>query len=241
MQRRYTLLVDPLFYIMVAFFAALTTGLAAALGQPRFLPISQTAALFAFLFVALRQREIRPPLLVMAIWLGVQVITLAIVTRMVPGQVEQAISNGFFYRGDFIGWFYGPAETRLPMGLLSQPVARMVELGGIVLGSLLTGGLVGVWFVVRAANLGAYSAGVLWQDSGLLFNLFAGLPIWTLLRLAGSAGLVVLLAEPLMSGNWSLRYYVSHRRALLVTSSLLLGAGLVLELLLPNLWRNLFA
>ncbi|RIK37751.1 MAG: hypothetical protein DCC55_23335 [Chloroflexi bacterium] len=238
MQKHYSLLNDPLFYGMLAFFALLTTGSAAALGQPRFLPISQTAALFAFLTVAMRRQTVRAALLVLAIWLVTQVAALILVTRVAPGQVEQAIGDGFTYRTSFIAWFYGAGA--LPASLGVQPGSRILELIGVSLGSLLTGGLVGVWSLVRAANLAAYGAGVLWQDSGHTISLVAGLPIWTLLRLAGYAGLVVLLAAPLFSGNWSPRYYLTHHRRLLVVSTALLLLGLLLEFTLPGAWRALF-
>lgn len=238
MQKSDSLLDDPLFYSMLAFFALLTTGSAAALGQPRFLPISQTVVLFAFLSVALRRQMVRAALLVLAVWLVTQVAALILVTRLAPGQVEQAIGDGFAYRTSFIAWFYGAAA--LPASLTVQPGSRILELVGVSLGSLLTGGLLGVWSLVRAANLAAYGAGLLWQDSGQPINLVAGLPIWTLLRLAGYAGFVVLLGAPLFSGNWSPRYYLTHHRRLLVVSTALLLLGLLLESILPGVWRLLF-
>jgi hypothetical protein len=239
MQSKDSLLHDPLFYITLGFFALLTTGLAAALGQPRFLPISQTVALFIFLAMAVRRGMMREALWIVVVWVVLQIATLSIVTRLVPGQVEQAIGNGFFYRTDFLAWFY--AGEALPASLTVQPAARLLELIGILVGSLVTGGLVGVWFLVRAVNLAAYSAGALWQSSGFVGHLFAGLPLWTLLRLAGYGGFVVLLAEPLFTGRWSPGYYWRHRRRLLLLSATLLALGLILEVILPGLWRTLFS
>jgi hypothetical protein len=239
MQKSDSLLHDPIFYLMLGLFALLTTGLAAALGQPRFLPFSQTVALFAFLAVAFRRQRVREALWALALWLVVQMVTVIFITWLLPGQVEQAMADGFHYRSSLIGWFHG--AERLPASVAVAPVARLVELAGILVGSLVTGGLVGLWFLVRAANLAAYSAGVLWQDSGLWQNVIAGLPLWTVLRLAGYAGFVVLLAEPLFSGNWSLRHYLHNRRSLLVASLVLVSAGLLLEITLPGAWRSLFA
>jgi hypothetical protein len=239
MQEQYSLVRDPVFYVMLAFFALLTTAMPAALGQPRFLPFAQTVALFAFLALAIRQRKVPQAVLILAIWLALQIIALILTTWLAPDQVERAINEGFEYRTAFLGWFYGAGA--LPASLSAQPAARLGELLGIIFGSLLTGGLLGVWFLVRAANLAAYGAGVLGHDSGLFFNSIAGLPLWTLLRLAGYAGFVVLLAEPLFSRNWSPAYYLASRRRLLLISVTLLGLGLLLEVVLPGAWRTLFA
>ena len=238
MQKSDSLVHDPVFYIMLGVFALLTTGLAAALGQPRFLPFSQTVALFAFLAVALRQRRWREALWVLALWLVLQIATMIVITRLLPGQVEQAISDGFRYRAAFFGWFYG--VEALPASLRVAPLGRLLEIVGIVLGSLLSGGLVGLWFLMRATNLAAYGAGMLWLDTGQMVSVIAGLPVWTLLRIAGYAGLVVLLAEPLFTRNWQFGHYLSDRRTLLLASTALLVAGLLLELILPGAWRALF-
>jgi hypothetical protein len=239
MAKKYSVLSDPLFYIMLGFFALLTTGLASILGQPRFLPISQTLALFAFVSIAFRRRQNRSALISILIWLILQMATLILLTRVATGQVEWAFNDGFHYRSDFIGWFYGTGP--LPASLVQQPGYRILELIGVLVGSLFSGGLLGIWFLVRAANLTAYGAGALWQTSGDSFAVFGGLPLWALLRLAGYAGFVTLLAEPLFSGNWSLRYYLTNRRRLLLISAGLLGAAILLELTIAQVWPTLFA
>lgn len=239
MPKSYSLVQDPIYFVMVGVFALLTTGLAAILGQPRFLPISQTVALFVFLLFALRQQRVKSAVYVLALWLTIQAVTLIVVTRIVPGQVERAISDGFLYRTALVAWLYGAAD--LPRSVAVEPLGRIIELVGIVIGSLISAGLVGLWFLVNATNLVAYSAGALWQDSGALVNIVAGLSPWALLRIAGYAGFVLLLAQPLLTGNWSLRYYQTQQRNLAIWSALLVVLGLILEFILPNLWRQLFA
>jgi hypothetical protein len=237
MLKPYHVYHDPVYYVIVAFFALLTTAAPALMGQPRFMPFTQTVALFVFLAIVVRNQALIPALRILAIWLVVQLIVLTVVTRLAPNQVEHAIREGFAYRSASIAWLHGAQS--LPASLLSAPFSRFFEVVGVLLGSLLTGGFLGVWLLIRGANLAGYAAGAFWQDSHSLATVFAGLAPWVLLRLAGYMGFVALLAEPLLTSNWSLRYYLSERRQPLRISTAMLLVGLLLELLLPGLWRTL--
>lgn len=239
MGKQYRLVYDPVFYIMLAFFALLTTALPASLGQPHFMPVAQTVALFVFLLIPLRQGLIRQAIGVMLIWLVIQLGVILILTWLVPLQLEKAIGDGFLYRSAYLQWFFGRGVE--PDSLWAQPLNRSIELAGIMIGSLATGGLVGVWFLVRAANITGFGMGALIAPLGGFSHLLGALPLWTLVRLAGYAGAVVYLAEPLLTGNWSMRYYGNERRRLLLVVVGLLCLGLLLEFLLPGTWRTLFA
>lgn len=232
----YHLINDPLFYSIAAFFALLTTAMPAALGQPRFLVLIQTLALFAFLFYTIRHGYMRQALQLLALWVTVQVITLLIVSVLLPDQVQRAINSGFEKQSEFIGWFHG--NQPLADTLWQRPGQRLGEWLGIFLGSLLTGGLVGVGFLVSAVNVAVFKAGALLQGGWLLLP--AALPPWSLLRLTSYAGFIALLAEPLLTSNWSLRYYLTVRRRHLQIATTLLVAGLILEAILPGAWRALF-
>jgi hypothetical protein len=238
MEKQYRLVYDPVFYIMLIIIALLATALPGGMGQPRFLPVIQTVGLFAFLLVPLRQRLVRPAILVVFIWLVVQSITMITLVWLVPGQIERAIGDGFIYREAYLQWFFAGGHP--PDSLLIQPVNRLIELAGILFGALASGGLIGIWFLVRAVNLTGYSIGALMVALGGWTHLFAALPVWNLIRLAGYAGFVILLADPLLTSNWSLHYYRAEWRLLLV-ASLLLVLGLLLEFILPGAWRSIFA
>jgi len=239
MQKQYRLAHDPIFYIMLAFFALLTTALPASLGQPRFMPVVQTLALFVFLLVPLRQGLIRQAVNVMIIWLLIQLLVILVLTWLVPLQLERAIGDGFLYRSAYLQWFFGRGIE--PDSLWAQPGNRLIELAGVIIGSLATGGLLGVWFLVRAVNLTGFSMGALIAPLGGFSHLLGALPLWTLVRLAGYAGAVIYLAEPLLTSNWSLRYYGNQRRQFLLVVVGLLCLGFLLEFLLPGVWRTLFA
>jgi hypothetical protein len=238
MVSHYSLTRDPVFFVIVGFFALLTTALPAGLGQARFLPIIQTISLTIFVGMAVRRREAGNALAILALWLAIQIAAMIALTWLAVNQADRAFVNGFAYRGAIVDWFY--ADGSLPAGLASEPISRLIEIVGVLFGSSLSGGLIGVWFLVRAANLTGYSAGALLLASGAPVVLFAALPLWTLLRIAGYAGLVTLLAEPLLTSNWTPGYYLTTRRRLLLVSVTFVIASLLLELSLPSFWRALF-
>lgn len=228
---------DPIYYVTVGFFALITTGLPAVLGQPRFMPLAQAVALTVFLFIPLRQRDLRSALNVVFLWLALQVTLLVTLTWFAPVQIERAFDDGFLYRTSFAEWYF--ANSPLPASFATQPLPALVEILGLLGGSLLTGGLVGVWFLVRMANLAAFGAGSLLLALESPLWLPVALPPWSLLQLAGGAGLVVLLAEPLASGGLAagLRHLAGERRRPLLTFGALYLAGLLLELVLPAFWH----
>ena len=226
----YTLTRDPLFLITAAFFALLTTAMPALIGQIRIMPLLQTLALMVFLAITLRKGSMKTALMLMGVWLVVQVVTLMLMTGFFMDQVERSISGGFDLRTGLVAWLY--AGDPLPDGLRSEPMARLVEIAGVTAGALLTGGLLGVWFLMQTANQGGFSMGVFL--AGLLHG--GTLPpfflLWTVLRIAGYAGLVTLLAEPLWTKNWSYKFYVKQRGRLFLIAIALVLASLALEVLL---------
>jgi len=240
MNRSYSLVYDPLFYVTIGFFALLTTGLPVAIGQPNFLPIIQTLALFIFMLIPLRKGLVPQTLLVLGIWLVLQFAMVAILTWLLQGRTERAFHDGFQYGMDTIAWFYGVENTVRPDSFAAQPVARTIELLGIVFGSLISAGLIGVWFLVKAANQAAYSMGILLVALGNGLSLIGTVPLWSLCRIAGYAGLVALFSQPAINGTWRPQFYWQPQRRLIVTAFGLVALGLLLELFLPNLWRTLF-
>lgn len=224
---------DPIFYITVAFFALLTTGLPALLGQPRFLPIIQTLSLATFVIVALHHRNVRGAITIVAIWLPIQFIVITLLTRILGSHLEAAFNDGFVYRGAITAWFFGGAP--LPDGLISSPVGRVIEILGIVVGSLISIGLAGFWFLVRLVNQAGYGTGILLASLANPSLSLLVIPYWTLLRAAGYAGLVILFAQPLLTYRWSPAYYWQNHRRLGLYSVGLVVIALIIELFLPAL------
>jgi hypothetical protein len=239
MQPSYSLARDPIFYVTVGFFAFLTTSLPTVIGQPNFLPIVQTVALFIFLLVPLRQGLIRQALWVMALWLGIQFVVVTSLTWFLEARAERAFHDGFQYRMAYVAWFYRAVDVVRPDSFAAIPLSRLLELVGVLLGSLVSVGLIGVWFLVKSVNLAAYNMGVLLIPLQSAAGLLLALPLWSLLRIAGYAGLVILLSEPGITGNWQPGHYWRTRQRLIVIAGGLLLGGLLLELFLPDLWRLL--
>lgn len=235
--RHYDLVKDPIYYITFGFFALLTTALPAALGQPNFLPIAQTVALTLFLAAPLRRGRIGTAIVVLATWLSLQLLVMIAGSALLPLVFERAIHDGFAHHRALLEW--SATGLSLPGSLLQSPGARLVELFGILLGSLLSAGLVGLWFLMRAVNQFGFGVGRLALEGpqGLLL----GLMPWRLATLAGYAGLVVMLAQPLLINIWRPTHYFARQRRLAAVSVALIAIGLVLEFLLPGLWRTIWA
>ncbi len=235
--RRYDLTTDPIFYVTCGLFALLTTVLPAAMGQPNFLPIAQTLALTIFLAIPLRRGRVDRGIRALIVWLTLQLLIMIVGTALLPRVFERAIHDGFGYHRALIEW--SVTGRGLPGWLLHSPLSRLGEIVGVLLGSLLSAGLVGLWFLLRALNQFGYAAGrmALETSPGLLL----GLMPWRLVTFAGYVGFISLLAQPLLNNNWSPIFYLTHQRRLVLTSTTLIALGLLLELMLPGLWRILWA
>jgi hypothetical protein len=240
MEKEYNLSRDPVFFAMVGFFALLTTGFPLVLGQFRFLPLVQALALAIFLLVPLRRRDLRSALIVVFLWLALTMITVFALTWFDATRTERAFEDGFAYRAAFAEWYYANAPSSpLPASFAMQPLASVAELLGIVLGSLLTAGFVGAWFLMKVANLAAFGAATLGNTLPNPLGVVIALPLWSIAQIIGAGGLLVLLAEPLASGRFGagLREFGRSRRLPLLVFGGMFVLGILLELVLPPFWH----
>ncbi len=237
MQQEYQLSRDPIFFVTAGFFALLVTGLSAVMGQLRFLPIVQALALTIFLLIPLRRHDLRSALILIFVWLALAMTMIFGLTWFSAGFMERAFENGFLHRAAFAEWYY--ANSPLPASFSTQPAASSIEIVGIVLGSLLTAGLVGAWFLMRLANLAAYTAAslLLTLPNGLW--IVVALPLWSVLQVIGGGGLLAVLAEPLASGRLiaGVKALGAGRRLPLLIFGAVFALGLILEVLLAPLWH----
>ncbi|MCB9137648.1 MAG: hypothetical protein H6642_04795 [Caldilineaceae bacterium] len=238
MSNGYSVGQDALYPAVVALFAVVTTALPAAFGQPLLLHVLQTLALTLLLGIALRSGSFQAGMRTLAVWIGVQALLMAMITFFFGDQAARAIPGGFDLGAAMIEWLY--TANPLPNGIAAAPVARTIEFLGITIGSLLTGGLIGGWFLTGAVNQAAFISGTLLAslDQDVSF-LVAFLP-WSILVIAGYAGLLVCCAAPVWRSDWSVIRFQGRCRPILLAALALLIAGLLSELLLPDAWRALF-
>ena len=235
MERAYQLSRDPAYFLMAAFFALLTTALPAVMGQPRFMPFIQAVVLTIFLAISVRRGDMRSGLVVVFLWLTTSMLLILLLTWFVPDQLERAFENGFMQRAMISEWYF--AHSPLPGAVTTEPIATFVEIVGIVLGALLTGGLVGAWFLVRMANLAAFSAGHLLGILGDPLLIFVALPVWSILAIVGAGGLLVVCSEPLLTGRFELGAWFRRRKQLLAIFGAIFALSLLDEAILPAFWH----
>ena len=233
------LTVDPLYYGTVIAFALLTTALPAVLAQPRFLPIAQAVALTVFLAIPLRAGYWRRAIWVMTVFLITAFAVIASLTYWIPQQIEASIPSGFALRSDLVAWSFGVGLW--PGSPQTAPFSQLVEFAGVCLGALITAGLAGNWFLVRAVDSTGFSAGLLARTLAGPLGFLLSMPVWRALWIGGLAGSVILLSQPILSGRWSPRYYLANQRALVLWSAILLVLGFLAGILLPSLWQSVIA
>jgi hypothetical protein len=235
-QPAYRLLNDPLFFITLLVLAILATIFPLALGQKLLMPLVQTLILTAFVAVALRQQRLDRALQILILWFVVELSLVALFTWFFPNRSENALRNGFDYHTSFLEWFY--ANGAAPSSLVNSFGGRLLEMVAVVIGTTVSGGLAGIWAMVNMVNQAGFSIGWLIHPETPLFKaILAGAPIWTIVRLAGYCGVVLLCAPPLLTGDWSWRALFAQQRRLWMITLVLLALALGLEKTTPGLWR----
>ena len=228
---------DPAYYIMVAVFAFLTTALPIALGQPRFLPVAQAVALTVFIAIPLKAGLWKRSALLMTMWLLLVVAIVAITTKLTPSHVELSIGSGFAFHTNLLAWLY---NAKTASGVMQENIlSDLVVTAGVIVGSLVSAGGIGNWFLMRLVNQTGFGIGIIWGAIEGRGGLLLAIPLWTVLRIAGLAGFVILFSTPLLSGQWSPHYYWKTMRSLILSSAILLILGILLGMFGPTLWQSL--
>jgi hypothetical protein len=235
--RTYSIVYDPAWLITGAFFALLTSALGVLLGLSWLMPLMQTVALWLLLLPALRTGALRPTLKMLSLWVLLQGLTVFLAATFAPARAETAIGDGFAYQTSLLAWLY--TQSPLPASWATQPLLRVVELLGVVVGTALTGGLLGIWFLLRSLNLYAFGAGMVLATSESAAVLLAALEPWWLLRLIAYILLIAALAMPGFTGEYSPAAWPARRRKALWWGLALLGAALLIEPLLATPWARL--
>lgn len=243
MNQDRSLITDPIFVVCVAVFALLTTIFPFAAGLPLLMPILQTLFLTVFVVMIARKQHPVQAVRVLCIWVVIQLFVALLMSAIAPSQAEMAIADGFARRTAFLEWLY--AGAALPDGIAASPVGQVLEMVLVVIGSLISAGLLGVWQLVGAVNLAGYYAGTAVNSVGSFGGILPGLPVWTVLRILAYICFISVCAEPLATGNWSISRIFSNtdapRGRILIGAVVLLLASILFELMLSGVWRNLFA
>lgn len=220
---------DPLYYVILAFFALLTTALGMWLKSPWFMAFAQTAALWLFALATFRQRSVTRALLVLGLWCALQFFVVGGLTLIAPSRAEAAIGNGFLYREALLEWHF--TGESLPASWLLQPLARGAELLGVTVGAAISAGLLGIWFLVRLVNLYAFGLAAMAQVTGEPSLVFTGLAPWLALRILGSIATIASLGQVGFTGVWNPLHWPALQRRTLWIGIALLVAGLLVELI----------
>ena len=234
-ERPYNLIQDPLYYVTLLFFVLVTTLPPALIGQPTFLPVAQALGLMIFTALAVRRGSPRQALIVVSVWLVAQFVLLVTLTWLFPTRLDLAFANGFNFRTAYLQWFYTGQD--LPHSLAGSPGAILIEVAGVILGSLATGGVIGAFFLVRAVNFTAFGMGGLLAGG---VGIIAALPLWTFFKVGGYACFFVLFSRPILTGNLLPSTLSGPTRRLLTLGAGLLIGGFFLEFFLPGLWSAWF-
>ena len=238
MPKPYSITREPIYLMTVAAFALITTVIPTMFGQRGIWPLIQSVALTLFMGMTIRHRYFGRATVVLALWLSIQLLLMTLLSYAIPEQVQRVIPDGFNRQAQLLEWFY--AGSAQPDALVTAPLARLFEIVALLIGTIVTGGLIGVWILVRTVTLVGFYAGLLLAAVGDVTGIIAAVQPWALLRIAGYAGFVLLLSEPLLTGNMRPSVLLVKRRRLLLIAAGLLLTGLIFEIFLPEIWRTIF-
>jgi hypothetical protein len=197
----YDFIADPLIFLFLAFGAPITTMLGLLAGQRTLLPLMNAAVIFPFFALAVRRGRLARAVGFTLAWAACQALSIVILTWAVPERAEYGVSQGIEYRAAMMQWLATGQSSETTLASFLPTYAR--DLGLLVLASLISGGLGGLFIIAKLLNYtGFYVAHLATYASHPLLLAFVAWPIWMLARVAGYSACCAVLAEPLLRLDW---------------------------------------
>jgi len=201
-------------------------------GHRAFLLVMNALVVAPFFVLAVRRGRPSRAIGLTLAWCLFQVLSITMLTLAVPQQAESGIAQGLEYRSEMVQWI-ATGHSRENTPALFLP-AQMRNFGLLVVVTILTGGLGGLFMIAGLINYtGFYIAHLIAHTTrpALLIGV-----AWSLAEVIGYVICCVVLAEPLLRLDWRAPL---RRLPLLALGLSLLIADAALRLLAAPLWRAL--
>lgn len=222
---------DPLIYLILVLGLLLVIGLGFFAQQQTLMPV--LSGLIGWLFLLWALRHARPDigLRIVGVWAASVFLLSLVAGRLLDQQALAAVPGSLDYIAAQMLWLTGQS------GAVEQPgvwLAAFARRAGLLLaGSILSAGLVPLIAGARyLAVLGLWMARLF--DAPHPAAILFGLAPWVWAEVVAQVVLVVVLAEPLVTGDAQALVQGGRRRLLLIGLAALVLAA-VLHLLLPGL------
>ncbi|MCS7039835.1 MAG: hypothetical protein RMN24_12905 [Anaerolineae bacterium] len=222
---------DPLIYLILVLGLLLVIGLGFFAQQQTLMPV--LSGLIGWLFLLWALRHARPDigLRIVGVWAATVFLLSLVAGRLLDQQALAAVPGSLDYIAAQMLWLTGQS------GAVEQPgvwLAAFARRAGLLLaGSILSAGLVPLIAGARyLAVLGLWMARLF--DAPRPAAILFGLAPWVWAEVVAQVVLVVVLAEPLVTGDAQALVQGGRRRLLLIGLVALVLAA-VLHLVLPGL------
>ncbi|MCP4168120.1 MAG: hypothetical protein GY759_19805 [Chloroflexi bacterium] len=226
---------DPLVYLSMFIGLAFVLALGYVTQQVTMMPVFQGLILWPFLIWALRYARIGIAIRFVVFWAAVILLGSVVAGLVLEQSALAAVPGSLEFNAENMRWWTGNVTTvQQPQAWLPPFLGRT---GLSLAGGALTAGLVPAIAGARSlAMLGLWIATLFGAPSVLALPL--AIPLWTWAELLGQIVIVVVVAEPIVTGDVDALLTYRRKRLLLIGFAAL-GVALLAHLMLPTLLQPL--
>lgn len=223
---------DPLLYLILLVGLAFSMFIGFIAQQRVLMPVASALILWPMLIWSLRHARIDVAVRLVAFWAAVIFVVAIVAGRVLGARALETVPGGVEYIANQMLWLTGRQSTVEGIGNWLPELAR--RSGLVLVGSAISAGLLPLIAAARwLAILGLWTAN--------LFNAahpFLAVPLsispWTWAEIVAQGALLVVMAEPIVTGSVH-SLLTRERSRLLLTGLIALFLAIALHLLLPGL------
>jgi len=165
-------------------------------------------------------------MLLSCLWMSIPLVLLSL---YLPATAEKVIFKGPKYIADMDQWIRNGGATEGTPSLFIPE--HLIHMGMIILGSILTGGLLSLFFgAIQMGYMNYYAAWLTHETGGSSSAYLLGWPVWSIIRVFSFVLLAVVLAQPLLHGFNMKRINIRQMFQLIALAIILEGIDIGLKI-----------
>lgn len=223
---------DPLLYLILLVGLAFSMFIGFVAQQRFLMPVASALILWPMLIWSLRHARIDVAVRLVTFWAVVIFVVTIIASRVLGARAQETVPGGLEYIANQMLWLTGRESTVEGVSNWLPELARRTGL--VLAGGAISAGLLPLIAAARwLAILGLWTAN-LFNAAHPLLAIPLSISPWTWAEIVAQAALLIVMAEPIVTGNVH-GLLTRDRSRLLLTGLIALLLAIALHLLLPRL------